>query len=346
MQDSEREQHAGMRRQGRTVSPPEQEIPAAPQKPTRPTRWQAIRTIYRESLLPLLHMPATWVFAACWLGGVAMLVFSGQSALVFANVLPIAIVLILTLLSLPITAGQRPPTRVQAASARARRTLWAQVAISLAILVFVFCMSLVHYHVLPSNLVVLAPLASFLFGSLEAFGQAPTLANLWIPVLYFVVPMAAMLLLGVRFREVGFDRGYRSWSVILLWSVVPAVLIVLSLAGGSKSLLVLFYLIIQNNLRNGFFEEFFARGLLLTRLKLLVGTPWAVVLSTLAFGLWHTAGYTASAGGNVVVGIGMTLFGYPTVVGLCMAVLFLRTRNLLAGSLIHALLDITGQVVS
>jgi len=346
MQDIEQEQAAGLSQQGSTVTPPEQETQAAPQKPTRPTRWQALFTSYRESLLPLPRLPATWVFAACWLAGAAGLIFSGQSAFVFANVPPIAIVLVLILLTLPLTAGQYPPKQERAASAGARRMLWTQITVLLLLFAFISSLTLIHFKVIRAPIPLLSPLASFLFGSLEAFGQAPTLVDLWIPLLYFVLPMAAMLALGVGFREVGFARGHRSWAVILLWSAVPVALIVLSLASGSKSLLVLFYLVIQDNLRNGFFEEFFARGLIMTRLQRLVSTPWAVVLSTLAFALWHTAPYTAAAGGKIVVGIGMALFGYPTVVGLGMAVIFLRTRNLFAGSLIHALLDIMGQFVS
>ena len=162
--------------------------------------------------------------------------------------------------------------------------------------------------------------------SLEKLGQAPTLSDLSIPLLYFVVPMALLLLLGVRFREMGFGRGYRSWAVILLFSVPMLILIALKLMSGEKALSVLLFLIIQNSLRSGFFEEFLFRGPLLSRLNLLFGKSWGVVLSTLIFGLFHVPTYTAAFRGDLLAGIALSLVN-PVVIGLCFAIIVLRTQS-------------------
>jgi membrane protease YdiL (CAAX protease family) len=136
----------------------------------------------------------------------------------------------------------------------------------------------------------------------------------------------------------GFGREYRSWAVIAVFCTPLVVLIGLKLVSGGSSLLVLLILLIQNSLRNGFFEEFLFRGPLLNRLNLLCGTAGGVVLSTLLFGLFHVATYTASFGGDIVAGVAYSLVN-PVIFGLCFAVIVLRTRNLLASSVIHAVFD-------
>jgi membrane protease YdiL (CAAX protease family) len=76
----------------------------------------------------------------------------------------------------------------------------------------------------------------------------------------------------------------------------------------------------------------------MSRLNLLFGTSWGVVLSTLVFGVFHTATYTAIFHGDLLAGIALALVG-PTLIGFCFAIIMLRTRNLFASPVIHALLD-------
>lgn len=307
--------------------------------------WQGIISTYRESLLPLLHMPAAWIFLGVWLTGCGILVFSGYSSDVLGNLPVWTIILLLTLLTIPLTAGMPAPQRKTAPS-HVTKTRWGiQVATLLIVFLFISSLALIHYKVVQAQIPFLTPLANFMFGSFEKLGQAPTLADVWIPVLYFVVPMALLIPMGVRWREIGFGPGYRSWAVILLWSIPMLVLIVLKLASGEKGLLVLLYLFIQNNLRNGFFEEFLFRGPLMSRLNLLFGQSWGVVLSTLVFGVFHTATYTATFHGDLLAGIALALVG-PTLVGFCFAIIVLRTRTLFASSVIHALLNTCSIFVS
>jgi membrane protease YdiL (CAAX protease family) len=287
--------------------------------------WQSIISTYRESLLPLLRMPAAWILLGVWLTGCSILAFSGYSSDVLGNLPVWTIILLLTLLTIPLTAGMPAPQR-KAAPSHITKTRWGiQVATLLVVFLFISSLTLIHYKVVQARIPLLSPLANFMFGSFEQLGQAPTLADVWIPVLYFVVPMALLIPLGVRWREIGFGPGYRTWAVILVWSIPMVVLIVLKLASGEKGLLVLLYLFIQNNLRNGFFEEFLFRGPLMSRLNLL-------------FGVFHIATYTATFHGDLLAGIALALVG-PTLIGFCFAIIVLRTRNLFASSVIHALLD-------
>lgn len=116
------------------------------------------------------------------------------------------------------------------------------------------------------------------------------------------------------------------------------VLIGFKLISGSKRLLVLLFLFLQNNLRNGFFEECLFRGPLLSRFNLLLGRSWGMVFSTLIFGIFHTATYTAGFHGDLPAGLAQALVG-STLIGFCFAILVVRTRNLLATSVIHGLLN-------
>jgi len=306
--------------------------------------WQQALSVYRQSLPPVLRMPAAWILAAACLAGCLILVFSGYGSVLFGNLPVWTIMLVLTLLALPLTA-KTPSTSQESAAFHPDKTRWGvQVAVLLLVIAFISSVALIHFQIIQAQIPLLSPLANWLLGSLEKFGQTPTLSNLAIPLLYFVVPMALLLLLGVRFREVGFGRGYRSWAMILLFSFLPLVLIVLKLVSGEKGLLILLFLIIQNSLRNGFFEEFLFRGPLLSRLNLLFGKSWGVMLATLIFGLFHIPAYTASFRGDLLVGIGYSLVN-PVVFGLCYAIIVLRTRTLFASSVIHALHDTLGQFV-
>ena len=183
----------------------------------------------------------------------------------------------------------------------------------------------------------LTQLAERLLKRPDCVWPPPSLSDLSIPVLYFVLPMA-LLLLGTRWREIGFGRGYRSWTVIVLFSIPLLVLIVLKLVSGEKGLLFLLFLFIQNNLRNGFFEEFLFRGPLLSRQNLPKSRFWGVVIATLIFGFFHVPTYTAGFRGDLLAGIAFSLVN-PVLIGLCFAIIVLRTRNLFASSVIHTLLN-------
>ena len=76
----------------------------------------------------------------------------------------------------------------------------------------------------------------------------------------------------------------------------------------------------------------------MTRLSYLLCDDWGLVLSTLIFGLFHIGVQTSAVHGDWLAGAAYTIID-QAVIGLGMAIIFLRTRNLLASSIFHVLLD-------
>ena len=173
-------------------------------------QWRQSLSVYCQTLPPLLHLPAAWALAAACLAGCLILVFTGHSGDVLGNLPTWTIMLALTLLALPLTAGA-PPAPQESAAARPGKARWGiQVAVLLLVLAFISSLTLLHYKVIQAQIPLMTPLATWLFGSLEKLGQPPTIGDLSIAALSFVLPMALFLLLGARWREVSFGRGYRN----------------------------------------------------------------------------------------------------------------------------------------
>ena len=84
-------------------------------------QWQQSLSVYRQTLPPLLHLPAAWLLAAVCLAGCLILIFTGYSSSVFGNLPAWTIMLALTLLVLPLTAGA-PPAPQESAVSRPGKT--------------------------------------------------------------------------------------------------------------------------------------------------------------------------------------------------------------------------------
>ena len=87
-------------------------------------------------------------------------------------------------------------------------------------------------------------------------------------------------------------------------------------------------------LQNGFSEEFLFRGAFQTRLRAFMTSDWALVIQALVFGLWHIGFDTQTMGGDVLAGLALGIASH-SVMGLALGILFQRTRNLIAPSLVH-----------
>lgn len=97
----------------------------------------------------------------------------------------------------------------------------------------------------------------------------------------------------------------------------------------------------SNTLQNGFFEEFLIRGVLQTRLRLLIAPDVALASQALLFGVWHLGlGFTVT-GGDPVAAVAYTVV-HQAVLGVALGVLFARTRDLVAPSAVHVLLNSIG----
>ena len=117
-------------------------------------------------------------------------------------------------------------------------------------------------------------------------------------------------------------------------------LILLNLVRGYMAVGYVGTSLIGNSLHNGFFEEFLFRGVLLTRLSRLFGTIWRMVLSSLLFGFWHLGAALCSAHESLLAALAMTTLAQG-LLGLGWAIAFVRTRNLLAPSVIHVLFSVS-----
>lgn len=158
------------------------------------------------------------------------------------------------------------------------------------------------------------------------------------PAQYFLLPLPFLLLLGARFRELGFERGHRTWRVLALWCFVPVVLLILQFALGWLTLGRIGRRLVSNSLQNGFFEEFLFRGALQTRLRSFMSPSWAIVLQALAFGgLWHIGiGFRETGSQDIIAGVANAIV-IRAAMGAAFGIVFQRTRNLLACSVIHVM---------
>jgi membrane protease YdiL (CAAX protease family) len=171
------------------------------------------------------------------------------------------------------------------------------------------------------------------------FGNSNFVAN---PVLYVGLPLPLLLLAGARLSSLGFGRGHRVGRALLHWCALPCAFFAYGLLSGQLAVGQLAGRFLSHSLNNGFFEEFLFRGALQTRLRLLWGPGWALVLQALVFGVWHLGlGFTDTGHVGVLPALASTLV-HQAVVGLGFGIIFERTRNLLAPSIVHVVANSLG----
>lgn len=252
--------------------------------------------------------------------------------LLLANALYLALMAWLT------TRLTHPQPAAKSAADVSKTTLGAQLSV---ILVMLILTGLIGFSIpLWSNLV------NWFYNLGESFlpaawfgGPGNAVAN---PVQYFLIPFGLLLLLGAQPNELGFGKGHKVWQVCLLWLALPLVIWVGLLATGSLAPQTFVRRLIGNSLQNGFFEEFLFRGALYTRLRLLLSWPWAIVIQALLFGLWHLQVNTQAMDGNILAGLALCMVS-QTVSGLVYGIVFQRTRNLAAPSVVHVVMNVLGQ---
>ena len=91
-------------------------------------------------------------------------------------------------------------------------------------------------------------------------------------------------------------------------------------------------------MQNGPWEEFLWRGAVQTRLVILLGSPWGIVISSLMFGVWHLRAQLGHSGGDVAVALARTII-MQSVTGLAFGFVYWRTRNLAACSVTHVVFN-------
>jgi membrane protease YdiL (CAAX protease family) len=306
---------------------------------TSETTRQRIMQSYRRTFAATLQAPATGFAVFIVLVAALYLIISGYGgALLLALGTSVGTGL-LVLLTIPLTPDVSPSPWLGVSSSRRRN--WVQLGVVLLLVLLVYQSLLASFGLLPPALTTIPLWTDFLRALYQVqatLGIPPS--YLVVPLIYFVIPFLALLLVGARPRELGFARGYHAWRVAALWSVLPLVLILIAFAQGQWTLPSLLHRTIQTTLNSGPFEEFLFRGALMTRLARLWGNGWSIVLSGCAFGLLHEASIAAiQTHGNLVAGAAIGLL-QQGIGGMGFAIVVCRTRNLLAPSIIHVVSNV------
>ena len=281
--------------------------------------------------------PAAWLFAAVWIAAALVLVATGNGFPVFAALVGAAY-LLLSALTVVITQ----PAPAEPAPAASRGRLWLQAGLILLFIVLSGWNGLVFHDAVPAGAAI--PLWSPLVDALQRlggqlFGNDNYIAN---PVAYGVLPLLALLLAGARPAELGFGRGHRVGWVLLLWCAIPIAFFAYGLLSGQLAPGRLAGRFVSNFMQNGFWEEFLFRGALQTRLRRLWTPGWALVVQALLFGAWHLGlGYTNTGHSGWLPALASVLV-HQAVIGMALGVIFERTRNLLAPSVVHIVVNSTG----
>ena len=279
---------------------------------------------------------ALWTFGVVWVAGVLAHVFTGQGLPLFALLMTVAFgVWCATTIALT------EPDPVEAPSPSERRRVWLQLALILGFVALTARGGLVFHGVVAANPV---PIWSPLIDALDRLGEAWTGNGNFVsnPVTYLVLPLVALLLTRSHPQDLGFGHGHRVGRVVLLWCAVPVGVFILTLAAGQVTLLRLLERFASHFLQNGLMEEFLFRGALYTRLRMLTGVGWALVIQALIFGVWHLGLGYANTGHSGLLPALATVIVNQSVAGLAFGVIFERTRNLIAPTAVHVALNSLG----
>lgn len=296
----------------------------------------------KNMLKNVLVSPAAWFFAIIWLVSIGYLLLTGNG--VIGSTTFALGILVFSAITVSITENQ---AETPVAEKKRSPFFWLQL------LVVVFFILLTGYrgfvfNVQPARAMNI-PVWSW-FGDWFSNLGGRYLSNLvdHSPGLaaenfagYFLIPFVLLLLLGARLPDLGFGKGHRVSRVTALWVSIPLVFFIINIVNGSTSLMRLGMMFFGNLLRNGFSEEFLFRGALQTRLKDWLGSELALVLQALVFAVWHLGADTQFMGGDVLQGLALGIASH-SISGLAMGVIFQRTRNLIAPSITHVVINMLG----
>ena len=294
-----------------------------------------IRAALGHTLASVAASRAAWLFAAAWIVAALTLVLTGQG-FPFGSLILIAIFMPLSLVTVLLTEPAPP----NPAEANERPHIRFQVGLILLFVVLTGWTGLVFHDVTAASIPIWTPLVD----ALGRLGDAWLGATTYVmnPVSYVVLPLAVLLLAGAGLRSLGFGRGHRIGRVLLLWASIPFAFFAIAFASGQLSLGRLLGGFASNFLNNGFSEEFLFRGALQTRLRRLWGPAWAVVVQALVFGAWHLGlGFDNTGHAGLLPALASTIVN-QAVIGLAFGVIFERTRNLVAPTIAHILVDSLG----
>ena len=282
--------------------------------------------------------PAAWFFVAAWLIALGILAARGYAERALGAPIVLVPLLLLGWVTVLLTDDLPESKSVKSFDARTVVQLFVVVAI-----VALFALSAMSFYGVGPRALGAIPVWSGLFRWLLGLGQALPVgapAAISNPVLEFALPLALLTTLGARWRDLGIGRGHRVGRVLALWSVPLLVNLGILLVTGRTQPSHLAGVFIRNAFQNGPVEEFLFRGALLTRLSLLLGGGWGLVVSALVFGVFHVGANAHSETGGDLVAAACAGIADQAPFGIAFGLIFQRTRNLLAGSVVHMLIDL------
>jgi membrane protease YdiL (CAAX protease family) len=280
----------------------------------------------------------TRMMGAIWLVSAAVLAMAGQITWLLMVTATDVFYLGMTWVSMRVAGPAAAAAPAAQAAPGERRKIWVQIGVLLAIILAIGLNAFKPAFSVPlwnDMVTALGALGERILPVAWVGGPANAVAN---PVQYFVIPLVLLLALGASFRELGFAPGQRSWWVSAAWLVIPLIVFAVMLLTDGLTLPVLGRRLLGNSLQNGFFEEFLFRGALQTRLSKVVSPLTALIAQALLFGAWHVASNTRGLDGSLLTGLA-ACFVSQAVIGLCAGLLFQRTRNLLAPSVMHVVMN-------
>jgi membrane protease YdiL (CAAX protease family) len=269
-----------------------------------------------------IRHPAAWLFAGLYVLSLVYLVAAHHANLLIVGLIQLAYIIIPLLIVWPMTRNvPAPPWEEAPPTTRLR--LWLQLVVPLV----VTGLALLAFFALAAPFVRKLPVPTFVITVPFAI------------IVEIVIPVAVVVALGASLREIGFGPGYRSWraggALVLLILLFIVVILIAGWAAPSTVLLGT----IPSFFTAAFPEEILFRGIVMTRLSRLFGTGWGITLSSLLFGLFHLG--TNMTGRDVGTALAYCIIS-QAVAGIGLAVIFLRTRNLLACVLAHGMGDTLG----
>lgn len=281
---------------------------------------ETVNQTYARYRAPFLFFGGVWLAAVAFLAARGLWSWVGRAtggAAILA--LFVALTLLLTRARPPLPEGDGPAPR----ESRARLGAQLVVALALAVLAAARFQGLAGWQAVVDLL--------YQLGRAAPFPNANYLVN---PILYAVLPGALVLALGARWRGIGFRRGWRVWRVIGLWSAPVVAAWVFYLATGRVGVGRILRALVSNLFQNGFGEELLWRGIIQTRLARLWTPEWGLILASLCFGWWHLDSIHDWAGDDLLLAAALNVV-VQAPMGLALGVIFDRTRNLLAPTVVH-----------
>lgn len=296
----------------------------------------------KQTITSVLNSRATWFFAVIWITSIIYLLITGNGV-IGSSAFALGI-LVFSAITVAITKDE-----IVMANTETRKPIlmWGQL------LVILFFVLLTGYRGFVFNM---QPARSMSIPVWSWFGDwFSNLGGRYLSGLvdhspglaasnfagYFLIPFILLLLLGTRASNLGFDKGHRVWQVVALWVSIPIIFFIINILNGSATLIQLARMFFGNLLRNGFSEEFLFRGALQTRLKQWISSDWALVLQAMVFAVWHLGADTQFMGGDILQGLALGIASH-SIFGLAMGVIFQRTRNLIAPSIAHVVINMFG----